>query len=141
MTRRSPHTNAAVTAALRDVAVIDAALVGLSFAREVITQRGRLDPGTATVEANAMAADLHRRRADALHRVMQFGALTADPDLRREAFKKAAGYLAERNVAIMQYLQVDGVSPSRWAENVEEEFRAELVAAFAELNGGSDGAV
>lgn len=131
--RRSKHIDTAVTAALRDVAVLDSAIAALHYAARITDQHTRADLDSTRAETHAMHHALHAKRGEALMRAMQFGSLTANPELRTAAFKAATEHLARQYANVVQYLEVDGVSPGSWATALADEFRAEIKAAFAEL--------
>ncbi len=132
--RRTKYIDQAVTAALRDIRICEAAIVAFDFAKRVMDNRA-LGYGTEVQADPAMRLQLYKLKSDAQSRAMMFGALTLNEELRKAATKAATEFIMRDHASIMGYLMIDGVPPSRYLVSVDEEFRAEIRAAVKDVLG------
>jgi hypothetical protein len=133
--RRSKYIDQAVEAALRDVAILEAALTAYEYA--VRTARNRTWGGLPQEfqPDDSLRAYLWRKRSEAQSRALMFGGLSTNPELKKRAWRAATDFIIRENSMIMGYLYTDNQPPSRWLVDVQTDFREEIHAAVKEKLG------
>lgn len=134
--RRSKYIDQAVVAALRDIKILEAAIVAHDFARRTMENRhlGMGVPMEGSRE-ETMRLQLYRMKSEAQARALMFGNLTMSDELRKQALTAATEFIMRDNAQIMGYLTVENVPPSRYLTSVDVDFRAEIRAAVHEQLG------